>query len=54
MSNDAIAKSKKKHHLGIPIVCGQGPAVVEEQRLPCAPILVKDLGTVLGDDRAHV
>jgi hypothetical protein len=44
---------QEKHHLGIPIVGGQRPAVMEDDGLPGAPVFVEDLGAVLGRDRAH-
>jgi hypothetical protein len=49
-----ITLRQEKHHLIVPVVGAEWPAVVENDRLSLAPILVKNLGAVLGDDRAHV
>jgi len=36
---------------GCPVIGAQRPAVVEDDWLALAPILVKDLGAILGRDR---
>src|SRR4029453_16455804 len=48
----AIAVSSKKHHLRVPRVGGQRPAVTEDDRLPGAPVLKVDLRPVFPRDRA--
>jgi hypothetical protein len=53
VGDHAIALAEEEHHLGVPVVGAERPTVMEEQRLPGAPILVEDLGAVLGDDLAH-
>src|SRR6185437_9277409 len=53
MSNDAEAMPEEEHHLVVPVVGRQRPAVAEHDRLPRAPVLVEDLYAVLGGDRRH-
>ena len=53
MSDDAIALIKEEQHLVVPIVGAQRPAVMEDDGLARAPVLVEDLGAVLGRDRVH-
>ena len=52
-ANNAIAVLEEEQHLRIPVIGAQGPAVMEDNRLTVAPILVEYLGTVFGGDRAH-
>ena len=52
-ANDAITVLEEEQHLRIPVVGAQGPAVVEDNRLAVAPILVEYLDAVFGGDRAH-
>lgn len=55
MGNDAVPPGEEEHHLAIPIVRAQRPAVVKEQWL-CVlgtPVLVEDLGAVCGGDLCH-
>jgi hypothetical protein len=54
MGDHPVTVPQKEHHLGVPIVGGKGPAMVEEERLTRAPILVENLGAVLGCDRRHI
>src|SRR6185503_9743372 len=53
MSDDAKSLVKKEHHLAVPVVSGQGPTMVKEERLSFAPVLVIDLRSVLRCDCAH-
>jgi hypothetical protein len=53
VGDDAITFPDKVKHLRIPIVGAQGPTVMEDDRLTVAPVLVKDLGAVLGSNSAH-
>src|SRR5215467_5820346 len=43
MCNHAITFRKKEEHLRIPIVRAQRPAVTEDNRLPAAPVFIKDV-----------
>src|ERR1700677_267027 len=54
MGNDAVTLLQEEHYLVVPVISAQRPAVMEDNRLTFAPILVKNLGAVLGGDRAHV
>jgi hypothetical protein len=54
VGNDAIAVGKEEHHLRIPVVGREWPAVAEHDRLPLAPILVEDLNAVFGGDGGHL
>src|ERR671918_227916 len=54
MSDDAVAAQHEEHHLGVPVVGTERPSVVEHDRLTAAPVLVEDLGPVLGCDKRHV
>src|SRR5258708_24631067 len=51
--DDAIYLRQEEHHLRVPVIGRQGPAVMEYDGLAAAPILVVDLRAVLGCDRAH-
>src|SRR4051794_20294750 len=55
VSNHAIALTQKEHQLVVPVVSAQRPAVVEHDRLRFlgTPVLVEDVGTVLGRDEWH-
>jgi hypothetical protein len=53
MRDDAIAVIEEEHHLRVPIVGRQRPAVAEHDGLTLAPILVENLHAVLGSDRRH-
>src|SRR6185437_2347264 len=54
MRDDSIALLQEKEHLGIPVVAGKRPAVMEHDRLTGTPVLVVNLGAVLRGDRTHV
>src|SRR3981081_72421 len=54
MRDDAKAVVQEKHHLGVPIVRAQRPAVREDDWLALAPVFVIDLRTVFGRYHAHV
>src|SRR5580693_5669462 len=51
----AISLSEEEHHLAVPVIGAQRPAMMEEQRLGVlrAPVLVEDLGAVGGRNRRH-
>jgi hypothetical protein len=51
MGNDAVALRLKEQHLGVPVVAAQRPAMVKDDGLAGAPILVEDLRSVLGGDQ---
>src|SRR5205807_4894125 len=53
-SDDAITVEKEEHHLGVPVISRQRPAVAEHDRLTAAPVLVEDIRAVGGGDHAHV
>jgi hypothetical protein len=54
--NDTKALGEEEQHLGVPIIAGQRPAMVEHDGLGRlgAPILEEDFNAVGGGDRAHV
>src|SRR6266403_1416994 len=51
--NHAIAVLEEEQHLRVPIIGRQRPAVRENDRLTCSPILVIDLRSVFRCDCAH-
>src|SRR5258706_15858004 len=53
MGDRAIAMRGHEEQLVIPSVSVERPAVAEDDGLPHAPVLVKDLGAVLCGDRAR-
>src|ERR1700681_4004878 len=53
MSDHAVSPVEKEHHLSVPVVCRERPAMVEEQRLASAPVLEVNLCSVLRRDRRH-
>src|ERR1700722_8640466 len=53
VSDHAITSLQEEKHLRIPIIRREGPPVVEDNRLTCAPILVEDLCSVFGRDKRH-
>src|SRR5882724_576686 len=53
MGDDAIAVIQEEHHLRVPIVGAQWPAVTEDDGLAFAPILVVNLCAVVYGNRAH-
>src|SRR5207244_7668744 len=44
---------KEEHHLRVPVVGGQRPAVAEDDRLSRSPVLVVDLRAVIRGDEWH-
>ena len=53
MGDHAVAVVQEEHHLGVPVVGRQGPSVTEDDRLPGAPVLEENLGSVLGRELGH-
>src|SRR5579863_211487 len=53
MGNDSIAPLSEKHHLCVPVVRGQRPAVAEYNGLAFSPVLVKDSCAVFRGDCRH-
>ena len=53
MGDNAVAVSAEEHHLGVPGVGRERPAMREQDRLPIAPVLIENLRAVLGGDHAH-
>src|SRR5258708_7070533 len=53
MGDDSIAVIQEEHHLGVPVICTQWPAVAEDNWLSLAPVLVIDLCSVFCCDRRH-
>src|SRR5207248_5132544 len=51
--NDAVAAGHEEHHLRIPIVSRQRPAVAEHNGLTRAPVLVENLDAISGGDGWH-
>src|SRR2546426_11746419 len=50
---DAIAVLEEEHHLRVPIIGRQRPAMAEHDGLTLAPVLVEDLNAIFGGDRVH-
>src|SRR5215469_14254604 len=48
-----VTMVEKEQHLSVPVVGTERPPMVKNDRLAAAPVFVKDLGAVLGCDRAH-
>src|SRR6202790_4823376 len=42
-SDHAVSALEKEHHLSVPVVCRERPAMMEEQRLASPPVLLKIL-----------
>src|SRR4051794_41634941 len=53
MGDDAKSLVQEEHHLCVPIVRRQWPAVRKHHRLARTPVLVENLNAVLGLDGAH-
>jgi hypothetical protein len=53
-ADHAIAMLDKEQHLGVPIIGAERPAMMEDNRLALAPVLVENLSAVLRFDKAHV
>jgi len=54
VGDDAVAVQEEEHHLGVPVISRQGPAVAEHDGPPGSPVLIEDLRAVASGDRAHV
>src|SRR5438132_13097545 len=53
MRDDAIAMLQEEHHLRVPVIRSERPAVRKHNRLSFTPVLVENLCAVLRRDRAH-
>src|ERR1700716_2209162 len=53
VSYDTIAVVEKEHHLRVPIIGRQRPAVTKDDGLTFAPVLVVNLRSVFGRNRGH-
>src|SRR4030095_1061093 len=53
MGDDPIAMIQEEHHLGVPVIRAQRPAVAEDNRLSLTPVLVIDLRPIFCRDRTH-
>jgi hypothetical protein len=47
-TDHAITMLNEEQHLGIPIVGAERPGMMENDRLPLAPVLVEDFHAVFG------
>src|ERR1700692_3402096 len=54
MSDHSVAARQKKHHLGVPVISGQRPTMMEKDRLAGTPIFVINLSPVFHCDRVHI
>src|SRR6516165_366673 len=52
-ADHTIAMLHEEQHLGVPVVGAERPAMMEDDRLALAPVLVEDFGAVLSGDRSH-
>src|SRR5260370_9840633 len=53
MRDDTVAASHEEHHLRVPVICREWPAMAEHNGLPLAPVLVEYLNSALRLDFAH-
>src|SRR2546426_12841137 len=53
MCDDSIAMIQEKHHLSVPVIRTQRPAMAEDNWLSFSPILVIDLRAVFSRDCRH-
>lgn len=53
MGDASVTLGCKKEHLVLKSIGAQRPAVTEDNRLTCTPIIVVNLRSVLGSNRAH-
>ena len=53
VSNHAVTVPQEKHHLGVPIVRVQRPAMMEDERPARSPILVVNLSAILYRQFVH-
>jgi hypothetical protein len=54
MSDHPVAARQKKHRLGVPVISGQRPTMMEKDRLAGTPSFVINLSTVFHCDRIHI
>ena len=56
VGDDAVAVLGQEHHLGVPVVGVEGPAVAEEdgRAVLVAPVLVEEQGAVAERDERHL
>src|SRR6202012_5474158 len=54
MGDYPVAVAQEKHHLRVPVIGGERPAVLEKQRLTRAPVLIENFRTVRSRNDAHV
>src|SRR5580704_18597954 len=52
-ADHAIAFVDEEKHLGIPVVRAEWPAMMEDDGLAVAPILVENINTILSFNEAH-
>src|ERR1700758_1352455 len=53
MGNDAVAVVEEEHHLRVPIIARERPAMAEHYRLTFAPVFVENLCTIFHSDHVH-
>jgi hypothetical protein len=53
MRDHAIALLEEEHHLPVPVIARQRPAMAEHDGLTFAPVLVENLDAVFGRNRTH-
>jgi len=53
MRDAPVPMRREEKHLVLERIRAQWPAVTENHRLPGPPVIVKDLGSIVGNDRAH-
>src|SRR3546814_767398 len=53
MGDDAETAMEEEQHLRVPIIGRKRPAMAEHDGLTRTPVLVENLGAVLGCDRRH-
>src|SRR6185436_19151898 len=51
--DNPVTLRQKVHHLRVPVVGRQGPAMMKHDRLSVAPVLVEDLYAVFGGECVH-
>jgi hypothetical protein len=52
--NDSITSLAEEHHLSVPVVGSEGPAVTEHDGLAFSPVLVENLRTIFHRNRWHM
>src|SRR5271170_939189 len=53
MSNDPIAVVEEEHHLRVPVIARQWPAMAEHDRLTFAPVFEKNPCTIFHRNHVH-